>query len=100
MTAYLTGMQGLLSKDEKLDLAILLQNHRKFYYPAEMLEAMVNFVKAFDFKLKEERKNCIIEYVKIKERIETVCFLRAQLCYDETTLKILDRYCLKQNLFS
>lgn len=69
-----------------------MQNHRKLYYDHVLLDNMVVFLKAFDFKLKEERKNCIIEYVKIKERVETACFLRDQLNYDEKTLEILNKY--------
>jgi hypothetical protein len=64
-----------------------------------MLETMVNFLIAFDFKLKDVRKHCIIERVKIRERVETACFLRGSLCYDEKTLQILDRYRSKANLF-
>jgi hypothetical protein len=54
MIDYLTGQSPTpLSKDEKLELGILLQHHRRLYYEPVLLEQMVNFLKAFDFKLKE-----------------------------------------------
>lgn len=59
---------------------------------------MISFVKAFDFKLKEERKACILEYVKIRERVETACFLRSELCYDEKTQEILDKYAPREGI--
>jgi hypothetical protein len=37
---------------------------------------MVSFILAFNYNHSEERKNCIIEYIKVKERVETMLMLR------------------------
>jgi hypothetical protein len=101
MIDYLTEkVKTPLSSDEKLELALLLEKQRKLYYNPMLLETMVNFVKEFDFKPKEERRKFIIEYVKIKERVETACFLRDQLNYDQQTRDILDKYSTKENINS
>lgn len=77
MINYFSGDESAApSKEEKKDFGLLLKNYRKFYYDYVLLETMITFLKVFDFKKKELRKTCIIEYVKIKERVETICFLR------------------------
>lgn len=77
MSDYLNGKTcNPLTKDEKLEFSILLQSYRNLYYEPNMMESMVDFIKSFDFKLKIERKNCIIEYVRIKEKLDIACLLK------------------------
>lgn len=70
----------------------LLQNNRRLHYEKGLLEHMVKFIVAFNSNKNEERKLCVLEYIKVKERLETVVMLREMLGYDEATNQILDSY--------
>jgi|LakMenEpi03Aug12_release.lakeMendotaPanAssembly.Ray.scaffolds.fasta_scaffold3988203_1 hypothetical protein len=53
---------------------------------------MVRFIVGFNYNQGEERKHCLLEYIKVKERVETMAMLREMLPYDEITNQILDYY--------